>query len=169
MNKFPIYTRKGDKGETSLAGGIRVAKNHERIEVIGAIDELSATLGIVRSIDNARPFCQIIHRVQNELIRFMSEIVSPEDSRFRILQDDIQQLESDIDKTSESLDALTEFIVAGDSRQSAFLHLARTVCRRAERQLVALSINDKVSPLTLAYLNRLSDLLFVLSRACDSR
>ncbi|MDR2643119.1 MAG: cob(I)yrinic acid a,c-diamide adenosyltransferase [Planctomycetaceae bacterium] len=167
MNKFQIYTRKGDKGETSLANGITVTKNNPRIEVIGELDELSAVLGVVRSIDGGQTFCRIIHRIQNELIRFMSELAVPDNNRYKILQEDVDRLELEIDEASVELPILTEFIVAGDNRQSAFLHLARTVCRRAERRLVMLSqVEVGVSPLLLVYLNRLSDLLFVLSRNC---
>ncbi|MDR2346054.1 MAG: cob(I)yrinic acid a,c-diamide adenosyltransferase [Planctomycetaceae bacterium] len=165
MNKLKIYTCKGDKGETSLLGGIRVAKNNARIEVIGEIDELSALLGIVRSIDNSQPFCRIIIRIQHELINFMSELADPNNNCNKILQENINQLETDIDEISKSLPAFTEFIAAGDNHQSSFLHLARTVCRRTERRLVSLcKIELGISPILLAYLNRLSDLLFVLSR-----
>ncbi|MDR2169058.1 MAG: cob(I)yrinic acid a,c-diamide adenosyltransferase [Planctomycetaceae bacterium] len=169
MNKFQIYTRKGDKGETSLANGIRFAKDDLRIDAIGEIDELSAALGIVRSIDNSQPFCQTIHRVQNELIRLMSELASVDDNRYKISQSDIKRLETDIDSASELLPEFKAFIVAGDNFQSSFLHLARTICRRAERSLVKLNnVKGGVSPLALVYMNRLSDLLFVLSRCCDA-
>ncbi|MDR0391866.1 MAG: cob(I)yrinic acid a,c-diamide adenosyltransferase [Planctomycetaceae bacterium] len=169
MGKFQIYTRGGDTGETSLLGGIRVAKNNPRIEVIGEIDELSAVLGVVRSVCSEQNFCPIIHRIQNDLIRFMSELAAPDNNSCKISQKDIDCLESDIDEVSLALSVLTEFVVAGNSRQSAFLHLARTVCRRAERRLVFLSqIEIGVSSFLLVYLNRLSDLLFVLSRKCES-
>ncbi|MDR1480146.1 MAG: cob(I)yrinic acid a,c-diamide adenosyltransferase [Planctomycetaceae bacterium] len=163
-----IYTRTGDAGETSLAGGLRVAKDNARIEVIGEIDELSAALGIVRSIDESRHFCPKILRIQKELIYFMSELAVAGKDCCKISQRDVDQLESDIDEENAALPLLTEFVVAGACVQSAYLHFARTVCRRAERRLVLLNrVEFEVSPLLLTYLNRLSDLLFVLSRVCE--
>ncbi|MDR1053127.1 MAG: cob(I)yrinic acid a,c-diamide adenosyltransferase [Planctomycetaceae bacterium] len=168
LHKSQIYTRTGDEGETSLAGGVRVAKDNARIDVIGEIDELSAVLGVARSMDGGQKFCQKILRIQNELIRFMSELAVPNNDCRNILQSDVERLESDIDEADAVLPSLKEFIVAGASSQSAYLHLARTVCRRAERRLVLLNrVEFGVSPLLITYLNRLSDLLFVLSRVCD--
>ncbi|MDR1486102.1 MAG: cob(I)yrinic acid a,c-diamide adenosyltransferase [Planctomycetaceae bacterium] len=170
MFSFPIYTRLGDNGSTALAGGKRVTKDNPRVEIIGEIDELSAVLGVVRAIDGEKSFCPIIYRVQKELMNFMAELAVPDNSYHKISQDNINRIESDIDHLSSVLPAMNEFVVAGGgSQQSAFLHVARTVCRRAERRLISLQqVEQDISLLLLAYLNRLSDLLFVLSRSCES-
>ncbi|MDR1925792.1 MAG: cob(I)yrinic acid a,c-diamide adenosyltransferase [Planctomycetaceae bacterium] len=169
MSEFRIYTRGGDGGETSLLYGVRVLKSDLRIEVIGTIDELSAVLGITRTIESDKHFCDIICRIQKELINFLSEVAAPDGSRCYITQENVNRIELDIDESGDGLPRLTEFVIAGEGKVSAFLHLARTICRRAERRLVELKqIDQKLSPTLLMYLNRLSDLLFVLSRSKKS-
>jgi cob(I)alamin adenosyltransferase len=159
-----IYTRYGDSGETSLCGGERVAKDHLRIQVCGTIDELSATLGIVRAEGLTPQQNEIIVRIQKELIEFCTEIAGLNGIQ-RIHSDSIKKMETEIDEREAKLPPLTEFVLAGADKTSAFLHLARTVCRRAERHLVTLIRNEPhISPTLLTYLNRLSDLLFVLTR-----
>lgn len=156
-----IYTRKGDGGTTSLYGGVRVDKDAPGIEVCGNIDELSAVLGVVRSEGLPTPFEIIVLRIQQDLIVFCTEIVS---DAAVISLEHIQQLESDIDRINSELPPLTQFIIPGENRLSAMLHLARTVCRRAERSLVTFCRTTTKSPHLAAYLNRLGDLFFVMAR-----
>ena len=171
-----IYTKRGDAGETGLAGGQRVAKDSRRIEAYGAVDELNAFLGV------ASVSCQeqagrdpqigllsgIMKRVQHELFNLGSILATrPEDvhpKQARITTADVEQLEREIDAMNEDLPALRSFVLPGGNRLNADLHVARTVCRRAERLLVALSREESVPPETIQYLNRLSDALFVWSR-----
>jgi len=158
---MPIYTRNGDGGTTALYGNVRVDKDNPGIEVCGCIDELSASLGVVRSEGLPIQFESVILRIQQELIPFCTEIVS---DSVTIVPEHVQQIESDIDGIGLALPPLTQFIISGDNRLSALLHLARTVCRRAERSLVTLCRTETKSPHLVAYLNRLSDLLFVMAR-----
>ncbi len=171
-----IYTKRGDAGETNLAGGQRVAKDSLRIEAYGTVDELNAFIGI------ANIACQeqigqdprvgllagIIRRVQHELFNLGSILATkPEDvhpKQARITAAEIEQLEREIDAMNEDLPPLRSFVLPGGTRLNADLHVARTVCRRAERFLVALSREESVPPETIQYLNRLSDALFVWSR-----
>ena len=171
-----IYTKRGDAGETSLAGGQRVPKDSARIEAYGAVDELNAFVGL------AGVSCQeqagrdpsigllsgIIRRVQHELFNLGSILATkPEDvhpNQARITPVEVAQLEREIDAMNEDLPALRSFVLPGGTRLNAELHIARTVCRRAERLLVALSRQEPVPPETIQYLNRLSDAVFVWSR-----
>jgi cob(I)alamin adenosyltransferase len=167
-----IYTRGGDKGETSLAGGQRVPKDAARIEAYGTVDELNAVLGLaaVSSNEDSRlaPLAAIIRRVQHELFNLGSILATqPEDvhpKQPRITDAEITQLEHEIDQMNEDLPALRSFVLPGGSRVNAELHVARTVCRRAERLLVALARQEQTPPQAVQYLNRLSDALFVWSR-----
>ena len=158
---MPIYTRQGDAGTTSLHGNVHVNKDDPSIEVCGNIDELSASLGIVRTEGLPPQFETIILRIQQELIAFCSEIVS---DSVKITPEHIRQLELEIDHIESELPPLTQFIIPGENRISATLHLSRTICRRAERSLATLFRTRKQSLLLIAYLNRLSDLLFVMAR-----
>jgi len=171
-----IYTRQGDAGETSLAGGQRVAKDSPRIEAYGTVDELNAVAGI------ANVSCQeqagqdprmgllaaIIRRVQHELFNLGSILATkPEDvhpKQARITDAEIAQLEREIDAMNQDLPPLRSFVLPGGTRLNAELHLARTVCRRAERLVVALARVEDVPAEAVQYLNRLSDALFVWSR-----
>ncbi len=168
-----IYTRTGDKGETALCGVGRVKKDSLRIEVCGTLDELSAVLGVALAGGLGERIMPIIERLQAELFEIGAEIASPDPVGFgtrRINAENVAALEADIDRFTAGLDELHEFILPGGSMAAAQLHVARTVCRRAERRLVTLIEEEEadISPMLLAYLNRLSDLLFVLARAANA-
>jgi cob(I)alamin adenosyltransferase len=171
-----IYTKRGDQGETSLAGGQRVAKDSARIEAYGTVDELNAFTGLAvvscEEMSGANPelglLLTILRRVQHELFNLGSILATlPEDvhpKQARITSAEVSQLEREIDSMNESLPALRSFVLPGGTRLNAELHLIRTVCRRAERLLIALSRAEPVPPETIQYLNRLSDAAFVWSR-----
>jgi cob(I)alamin adenosyltransferase len=170
-----VYTRHGDKGETHLVGGTRVPKDDPRIESYGTVDELNAVLGIVRACNDAAPpspvgarLDAILRQVQNELFDLGSELATPPDAAWEgmitIGAEQIATLERTIDECQHDLAPLESFILPGGGMIAAFLHQARTVCRRAERDILRLSRQEPVSPHALGYVNRLSDLLFVLSR-----
>lgn len=170
-----VYTRTGDKGETALVGGRRVPKDDPRIESYGTIDELNAVLGLVRSCnDAAKPSAatkrldRILRQIQNELFDLGSELATPPDAvwegMIRIGPAQIEVLERTIDECQTDLQPLKSFILPGGGMIAAFLHQARTVCRRAERDILRLMKREPVGAHALGYVNRLSDLLFVLSR-----
>jgi len=170
-----VYTRHGDKGDTHLVGGRRVPKDDPRIESYGTIDELNSILGIVRSLNDAQkesPFShrldEILRQVQNELFDLGSELATPPDAEWegmiRIGADEVTTLERTIDECQEELAPLKSFILPGGGMIAAYLHQARTVCRRAERDILRLMRREPVREGPLQYVNRLSDLLFVLSR-----
>ena len=171
-----IYTRRGDSGETSLAGGQKVRKDSLRIESYGAVDELDAFVGIARvsteqaAVSHARigPLADILRRVQHELFNLGSILATlPEDvhpKQARITSAEVDRLEREIDTMNQDLPPLRSFVLPGGTRLNAELHVTRTVCRRAERLLVALSRVEDVPPETIQYLNRLSDAMFVWSR-----
>ena len=171
-----IYTKRGDKGETSLAGGQRVSKDSARIEAYGTVDELNAFTGLavisceemVASDPRIGLLLVILRRVQHELFNLGSILATlPEDvhpKQARITQTEITQLEREIDGMNESLPKLRSFVLPGGTRLNAELHVTRTVCRRAERLLIALARVENVPPETIQYLNRLSDAMFVWSR-----
>lgn len=167
-----IYTRTGDQGETSLLGGPRVAKDILRIEVCGTVDELNCVLGLVRAQSVSERIGQVLDRVQNELFSMGAELASPDpvarDTR-TIGPQHVAHVEADIDGYQAALPPLIQFILPGGTPAAATLHVARAVCRRAERRLVGLARrgDQEVSSSLLAYLNRLSDLLFVLARAAN--
>ena len=160
-----LYTRKGDTGSTTLYGGIRIDKDDAIIEVCGNIDELSATLGMVRAEKLSERFETIVLRIQQELIAFCAEIVS---DSVAISPEHVRQMESEIDRIDLTLPPLAQFVIPGENHLSATLHLSRTICRRAERSLTTLCRTQKKSPCLSAYLNRLGDLLFVMARASVS-
>lgn len=171
-----VYTRRGDSGETHLVGGQRVPKDGARIEAYGTVDELNAFLGAARASANqvtaSEPrlaaLAAILLRVQHELFNLGAILATlPEDvhpKQARITDTDVAQLEAEMDRMNEELPALRSFVLAGGSRLDAELHICRTVCRRAERALVALSRTESVPPEALRYLNRLGDALFVWGR-----
>jgi cob(I)alamin adenosyltransferase len=165
-----IYTKTGDDGETGLFGGPRVRKDHPRIAAYGEIDELNAALGLARASGLVAEIDQTIDRVQHELFAVGSELATPDPARHGtrwIGGADVAALESDIDRWQRELAPLRNFILPGGSHAAALLHLARCICRRAERNIVALAANEPVAANLLAYVNRLSDLLFVLARATN--
>jgi len=165
-----IYTKTGDRGETSLFGGQRVPKDDLRINAYGTVDELNSVLGIAITEITAVEIKDILVQVQNDLFTLGADLASPaekEKGSFvipRIKTDKIEKLETFIDSIEYKLPELRNFILPGGSKGASYLHLARTVCRRAEREAVTLSKNVEIGPLPVVYLNRLSDLLFVLAR-----
>jgi len=165
-----IYTRGGDAGETSLGDGSRVTKLDARIAAFGTVDELNAHVGVVIAGDCPDEIRGVLLRVQNELFDLGADLSVPmeHDARLRVTQEQVDTLESDCDRFNAHLPELKSFVLPGGSEAAARLHVARTVCRRAEREaLVAFGANS-VNPRTLVYLNRLSDLLFILARAANA-
>ena len=166
-----IYTRRGDRGETSLVGGQRVSKDALRIECFGTVDELNAFVGTAcLSAEEAGlgKFCAILKRVQHELFNLGSILATlPEDVHSRqprVTAEEVQQLEREIDQMNEALPPLRSFVLPGGTRLNTELHACRTICRRAERLVVALAREEEAPADSIEYLNRLSDALFVWSR-----
>ena len=173
-----IYTRGGDQGETSLGDGSRVAKHDARVEAYGTVDEANAVIGLVRvEIARAgadeRDLDAALSRIQNDLFDLGADLCTPEDGRraegaLRIAASQVEWLEAEIDKINERLAPLSSFILPGGEPVAAQLHLARTVARRAERCVTELARSETVNTEAVKYLNRLSDLLFVMSRAANN-
>jgi cob(I)alamin adenosyltransferase len=167
-----IYTKTGDDGETGLFAGPRVKKDDPRIEAYGTVDELNSVLGLVRSAKPPADIDRLLACVQNELFDLGAELATP-DPKSRgtnlITQQNVESLEKAIDQFDANLPPLKTFILPGGTPAAAWLHLARTICRRAERRVVTLGDepNVSLSSLVVIYLNRLSDLLFVLARAAN--
>lgn len=163
-----IYTKTGDKGSTSLFGGKRTTKDSLRIEAYGTVDELNSVLGIARALNPKLELDEIIGRLQNDLFVLGADLATPIATRSskvqRIKGEQIAGLEQSIDRLDARLQPLSTFILPGGSQLASQLHLGRTICRRAERLVVKLSRKEKVGPLCIIYLNRLSDLLFVMAR-----
>lgn len=167
-----IYTRTGDTGETGLIGGQRVPKDHVRVEAYGAVDELNAHLGAARSMVVYPDLDEVIDRIQHRLFDLGAELATPTSRGSgppAINESEVKVLEGVIDLYQEMLPPLREFILPAGNGIAAALHIARTVCRRAERRTVTLARSEKVRPEILKYLNRLSDLLFVIARAANAR
>ncbi|MCH2595187.1 MAG: cob(I)yrinic acid a,c-diamide adenosyltransferase [Pirellulales bacterium] len=166
-----IYTLTGDQGTTSLVGNQRVQKCDLRICSYGTIDELNALLGLVRAEGLSPRLDEIVNLLQNQLFDLGAELASPnptERSTDFLVESTITEQEKWIDTFEEELPALTNFILPGGSQSGALLHLARTVCRRAEREIVALSQTAPVREIVLKYVNRLSDLLFMMARVANA-
>jgi cob(I)alamin adenosyltransferase len=173
-----IYTRGGDRGETSLVDGSRIKKNAPRIEAIGAVDEANAAIGLARlhtgsGHATAGPDA-MLGRIQNELFDLGADLATPKpaegaDKALRITAGQVERLEREIDLLNAELEPLESFILPGGSEIGTALHLARTIVRRAERLTVALAAQEWVNPEALKYLNRLSDHLFVLARHANDR
>lgn len=157
-----IYTRTGDKGTTGIGGGARLDKDDIRIEAIGTVDELNSVVGTVMACDIPNDVYQVLLEIQHDLFDLGSELVMPE--RNIITDERTTWLEETLDKYNADLPYLKEFILPAGGMAAAHCHLARTVCRRAERRTFTLSKRDTVNAPALSYLNRLSDLLFVLAR-----
>ncbi len=172
-----IYTRSGDAGSTRLASGKTVSKADLRVEAYGAVDETNACLGLARlHTAHAGDFDAVLARLQNELFDLGADLATPAKSdeapgsMLRILDSQVERLEREIDELNGELPALTSFVLPGGTAAAAALHLARTVCRRAERETVRLvEAGETVSGPALRYLNRLSDLLFVAARYANDR
>lgn len=162
-----IYTKTGDNGQTSLFGGVRAEKNDPRIEAYGTIDELNSVIGIVISNQPSETGLNILKDIQQTLFVVGADLATPEDKKERIERvgkSQIDNLENWIDELQEHLPALKSFILPGGTAVGSHLHLARTVCRRAERAIVSCKQQKSVSDNLLIYVNRLSDLLFVMAR-----
>lgn len=174
MKSAKIYTKTGDKGTTSLADGSRLPKNSLRIEAYGTVDELNASIGIVKEYvrnsqnHDVQKMGQLCAALQNDLFNLGSDLATPMDKRWKnmlvVSEQSINKIEQCIDFYSEQIPPLREFVLPGGSLLNASLHVVRTVCRRAERLVVSLSEKEKINPFAVIYFNRLSDLLFVLSR-----
>jgi cob(I)alamin adenosyltransferase len=163
-----VYTKKGDKGTTQLIGGTRIPKNSLRIEAYGTIDELNSYIGLIRDQNINQKYVDQLIETQDRLFTLGSLLAAdPEKSTMKLpeLQEtDVTNLENWIDEMDAELDPMTSFVLPGGHTTVSFTHIARCVCRRSERVITELSLNDKVSALVLAYVNRLSDYLFVLGR-----
>jgi cob(I)alamin adenosyltransferase len=175
-----IYTRTGDKGDTALGSGTRVSKAHLRIQAYGTVDETNAVLGIVRlhtSTEAFSKFDTMLARIQNELFDLGADLCVPDDGKkldyepLRILPSQVERLEKEIDALNHDLSPLRSFVLPGGHEAAAHLHVARTICRRAERLIVELKSHkdEHVSEGALAYINRLSDFLFVASRWVNAK
>lgn len=164
-----VYTRTGDDGSTGLAGNRRVPKDAARIESYGTVDELNSALGVALAAGLDPRLAAPLSRVQNELFHLGSDLCVPEEDKAAlpvpvIEERHVQALETLLDELTDDLGPLANFILPGGSQGAALLHVARTVCRRAERHLVTLARQEPIGPHVLPYLNRLSDLLFVMAR-----
>ena len=162
-----IYTRKGDTGETSLIGGVRVSKTHIRIEAYGTVDELNSAIGIVRDSIQMPEIEEQLINIQNQLFTIGSELASAEGSKMvipHVSNEDITGLEQAMDQMDSELPELKNFILPGGDLATSYCHLARCICRRAERRVVTLYDHEPVDEKIIQYLNRLSDFLFMLGR-----
>jgi len=165
-----IYTKTGDKGETSLFGAGRVSKDNIRIEAFGTVDELNSFIGLVITESKNDEVKQTLIKIQNQLFNLGSDLATPNEMESqnisipRITDEDYKYIEQQIDFFSDKLDELKFFILPGGTRAASILHIARTICRRAERRVVALNNMVKINSNIIIFLNRISDLLFVLAR-----
>lgn len=167
-----IYTRTGDAGDTGLIGGERVRKDSPRVDAYGTVDELNAHLGLARALIRHADLDVVLGRVQRELFGLGADLATPShggNTPPHITSGLVTALEVDIDRLDAALAPLTHFILPGGSPGGAALHVARCVCRRAERRVASLAAEEAVNPEALRYLNRLSDLLFVLARTANAR
>ena len=160
-----IYTRTGDNGTTGLGDGTRVAKDSARVEAMGDVDELNAVIGVLLTEPLPEAISKTLTRVQHDLFDLGGEICIP--GHVMVKAERITVLEETLDQLNDDLSPLKEFILPGGTRAAAYCHLARTVCRRAERQLIKLGHEEAVTDVSLQYLNRLSDLLFVMCRVIN--
>jgi cob(I)alamin adenosyltransferase len=171
-----IYTRTGDEGDTALFGGGRVPKDDKRVEAYGDVDELNASLGLARSIEMMPRIDEVLVPVQRDLFAIGALLATPDRDRMReqlskarVDAERIAELEHAIDDCERELEPLRSFILPGGTPKAAALHVARTVCRRAERRVVTLAHEVELPELVVQYLNRLSDLLFMLARVANRR
>ena len=163
-----IYTKTGDKGKTSLLGGTRVSKSNERLDAYGTIDELNSFLGLIRDLEHEDERKQFIHEIQSRLFTIGSSLAAEteraKDFKPDLEEQDILALEFAIDKMNERLPQMRHFIIPGGHPLVSHTHIARTVCRRAERLVIKLSDSEEIEEIIIRFLNRLSDYLFVLAR-----
>ncbi len=169
-----IYTRSGDAGETGLGDGTRVSKDHPRVDAYGQVDELNAVLGLAAAHAPPGPDADLLRSVQNDLFDVGADLCVPlaegeaPGQALRVTAAQATRLEGAIDQLNDRLSPLRSFVLPGGSPAAAWLHLARTVCRRAERAVVSLARSEPVNPQAVVYLNRLSDLLFVMARVANA-
>jgi cob(I)alamin adenosyltransferase len=166
-----IYTRGGDRGETSLGDGSRVSKLDCRIAAFGTVDELNSLVGVVLAGDVSEEITPVLERVQNELFDLGADVsvpFDPGDGRLRVSQEQIDRLEADCDRFNADLSELKSFVLPGGTEAAARLHVARAVCRRAELVVLDAAEQVELNPLVAVYLNRLSDLLFILARTANA-
>lgn len=170
-----IYTRTGDAGDTGLFGGGRVAKTHPRVEAYGDVDELNAAIGLARAIESMPRVDEVLVPLQRDLFAIGALLATPDRDKMKkqlekasIDDRRIEEMERAIDQADQELEPLKAFIVPGGTPKAAALHVARTVCRRAERRVIALQ-SDEIPPIVVIYLNRMSDLLFTLARVANRR
>lgn len=178
-HRMKIYTKTGDKGQTSLFGGTRVSKNHIRIEAYGTVDELNSWIGLIRDQEINEEYKTLLIEIQDRLFTIGSQLAADPDKskntqgneKFnlpKVIEDDIVLLEKAIDKMEESLEPLKSFVLPGGHSTVSYCHIARCVCRRAERLSVSLDEQQPIDEIIIKYLNRLSDYLFTLSRKLSS-
>jgi cob(I)alamin adenosyltransferase len=166
-----IYTKTGDSGETALGDGSRVVKDHPRVAAYGSVDELNAVLGLLVAHHPQTTEAELLRSIQNELFDVGADLCLPQSDgerpgqHLRVRPEQAERLEKAIDRLNANLSPLTSFVLPGGSQPAAWCHLARTICRRAERDTVTLAQAEAINPQIIIYLNRLSDLLFVLARA----
>lgn len=168
-----IYTRGGDKGETSLGSGARVPKHDLRVAAYGTADETNSVIGVAR-LHTDGEVDAMLGRIQNDLFDLGADLCRPDgserkDGALRICDSQVERLEAEIDKMNEALEPLNSFVLPGGSPAAANLHLARCVARRAERLMTELAESEDVTPAAIRYMNRLSDHLFVLARVCNDQ
>ncbi|HKY05396.1 MAG TPA: cob(I)yrinic acid a,c-diamide adenosyltransferase [Blastocatellia bacterium] len=170
MRISKVYTKTGDKGETSLVGGKRVSKASARVSAYGDVDELNSLIGLARSRLADREVDEVLRLIQNDLFTVGADLASPLEVEVpRVDEQFIETLENYSDSFLSQLEPLREFILPGGTEAGSLLHLARTVARRAERLVVALGEAEELNPNTIVYLNRLSDLLFIVARVVNHR
>jgi cob(I)alamin adenosyltransferase len=173
-----LYTRRGDDGSTGLFGGERVGKDHPRVEAYGTLDELNAAIGLaIAACEGARPLhsrlVAILIDIQSRLFDLGADLATPADSAHRgkiapVTQEHVNELEAWIDEIDSANEPMTGFVLPGGTEMAARLHLARTICRRAERRIVVLAHSGEITPTAVTYVNRLGDLLFALARRVNN-
>lgn len=165
---FKIYTKTGDKGQTSLIGGTRLPKHHVRIEAYGTVDELNSHIGLLRDVIEEKNTFELLISIQDRLFTIGSHLAAdPEKNKMQlppIHEEDVSALEKAIDKINEQVPEMKSFVLPGGHIHVSYCHIARCVCRRAERAVLRLAENEKIEDIHIKYLNRLSDYLFMLSR-----
>ncbi len=170
-----IYTKTGDGGETALGDGTRVPKDHPRVAAYGSVDELNAVLGLFLAESPGIPEADLLKSIQNDLFDVGADLCVPlsregeTEKRLRVVPSQVERLEKAIDRLNAGLQPLKSFVLPGGSKAAAWCHLARTVCRRAERDVVTLAKGEAINPQVIVYLNRLSDFLFVLGRVLNDK
>ncbi len=167
-----IYTKGGDKGSTSLGSGKRVKKHDLRVAAYGTVDEANAAIGVAR-LHTSGDMDAILNRIQNDLFDLGADLCQPEDPKdyppLRVVEAQVERLEQEIDRLNAELQPLKSFVLSGGTPAAAYLHLARTIARRAERDITALMEHEEINLAALRYINRLSDLLFVMARYANEK